>query len=310
MEKESIMVVGVIAVITVLICLLCIKLNEYFVSFNRKTKNIVFGLERSKNAAEYNAWLVNLRCHYLTLIPFVNNESAKKLYPKIFKKAKNKSSGFMHVVAPSIVGMCICAVCLCGMSWAWFTADKSAEVAPIRAAYLHFEISVKDGENEVEKNSETDSYALHAGQTYNVTLTVSGNASTGFAEIFFGGEKYYSPQLKDGDTFEFALKPSGDGELAICWQWGTCSAEKRIEKGAVLGAGENTITENNQTETPVHTPTAEVTPTPKPTAEPTAEPTATPTVTPEPTPTATSTPAATPEVTPTAEPADSPTATP
>lgn len=151
MEKESIIVISVIAVTTVLICLLCIKLNEFLDRFNRKTKSIVFGLEHAKNTEEYNLWHKKLRCHYLTLIPFVNENSAKKMYPKMFKKEKSKTAGFFHVVAPSIAGICICAVCLCGMSWAWFSASRNTGVVPIKSAYMDFTVEVKNGDNTVEK---------------------------------------------------------------------------------------------------------------------------------------------------------------
>ena len=104
MEKESIIVIGVITVTTVLIYLLCIKLNEFLDRFNRKTKSIVFRLEHAKNTEEYNLWHKKLRCHYLTLIPFVNENSAKKICTKMFKKEKSKTAGFFHVVAPSIAG--------------------------------------------------------------------------------------------------------------------------------------------------------------------------------------------------------------
>ena len=298
MEKESIIVIGVIAVTTVLICLLCIKLNEFLDRFNRKTKSIVFGLEHAKNTEEYNLWHKKLRCHYLTLIPFVNENSAKKMCTKMFKKEKSKTAGFFHVVAPSIAGICICAVCLCGMSWAWFSASRNTGVVPIKSAYMDFTVELKNGDNTVEKN-DTGGYALQAGETYSVTLTVSGTASTGFADVVFEGKTYYTPQLKNGDTFAFMLKPSENGKLVINGQWGTCFAEERLVSGCTLGTGipDNAISENGQnaepTPAPTPIPTAEPTPepTPIPTAEPTPEPTATieptaePTATPEPTPT-------------------------
>lgn len=301
MEKESIIVIGVIAVTTVLICLLCIKLNEFLDRFNRKTKSIVFGLEHAKNTEEYNLWHKKLRCHYLTLIPFVNENSAKKICPKMFKKEKSKTAGFFHVVAPSIAGICICAVCLCGMSWAWFSASRNTGVMPIKSAYMDFTVEVKNGDNTVEKN-DTGGYALQAGETYSVTLTVSGTASTGFADIVFEGKTYYTPQLKNGDAFAFMLKPSENGKLVINGQWGTCFAEERLVSGCTLGTGipDNAISENGQNAEPTPAPT------PIPTAEPTAEPTSIPTAEPTPEPTATIEPTAEPTATPEPTPTDVP----
>ena len=147
---------------------------------------------------------------------------------------------------------------------------------------------------------------MQAGETYSVTLTMSGTASTGFADIVFEGKTYYTPQLKNGDTFAFMLKPSENGKLVINGQWGTCLAEERLVSGCTLGTGipDNAISENGQNAEPTPTPA----PTPIPTAEPTAEPTPIPTAEPTPEPTATIEPTA--EPTATIEPTAEPTATP
>lgn len=134
----------------------------------------------------------------------------------------------------------------------------------------------------------------------------------------FEGKTYYTPQLKNGDTFAFMLKPSENGKLVINGQWGTCLAEERLVSGCTLGTGipDNAISENGQnaepTPAPTPIPTAEPTPirTAKPTAEPTPIRTAEPTPIPTAEPTAEPTPIPTAEPTATIEPTAEPTATP
>lgn len=55
----------------------------------------------------------------------VARKLAKTSGGKRMQKEKH-SDNIVHILAPSVLGLCICAVCLCGMSWAWFTASTAA----------------------------------------------------------------------------------------------------------------------------------------------------------------------------------------
>lgn len=45
-----------------------------------------------------------------------------------------RGSGLSHLLAPSVISICLCAICLCGASWAWFAASASTGMASIQAA--------------------------------------------------------------------------------------------------------------------------------------------------------------------------------
>lgn len=124
----------------------------------------------------------------------VARKLAKTSGGKRMQKEKH-SDNIVHILAPSVLGLCICAVCLCGMSWAWFTASTAASATTIRSATLQIE-DVKLN-NELLTNSENGSYtitkALTKGSyTLSFKATDSSTATKGFCKI----------SIKIGDSAE------------------------------------------------------------------------------------------------------------
>ena len=115
----------------------------------------------------------------------VARKLAKTSGGKRMQKEKH-SDNIVHILAPSVLGLCICAVCLCGMSWAWFTASTAASATTIRSATLQIEEVKLD--NELLTNSENGSYtitkALTKGSyTLSFKATDSSTATKGFCKI-------------------------------------------------------------------------------------------------------------------------------
>lgn len=124
----------------------------------------------------------------------VARKLAKTSGGKRMQKEKH-SDNIVHILAPSVLGLCICAVCLCGMSWAWFTASTAASATTIRSATLQIEEVKLD--NELLTNSENGSYtitkALTKGSyTLSFKATDSSTATKGFCKI----------SIKIGDSAE------------------------------------------------------------------------------------------------------------
>lgn len=125
----------------------------------------------------------------------VARKLAKTSGGKRMQKEKH-SDNIVHILAPSVLGLCICAVCLCGMSWAWFTASTAASATTIRSATLQIE-EVKLDNDELLTNSENGSYtitkALTKGSyTLSFKATDSSTATKGFCKI----------SIKIGDSAE------------------------------------------------------------------------------------------------------------
>ena len=91
----------------------------FFRRFNENTKYIESNIRRARDKGEYSYWIRELQCHYLCLIPFVGRRNVSRVYRFIFRKPnrdKNKEycRGIYRILAPSIIGIGICTVCLCG----------------------------------------------------------------------------------------------------------------------------------------------------------------------------------------------------
>lgn len=243
MDNES----GMIIILTVLIAsaflLIIYKLAEFFTEFNRDTRYILLEMNRAADSDEYRYWRRELRCHYLCLIPFVTERNVMRLYHRLYHRSKhaekNRSDGLSHLLAPSVIGACICTVCLCGASWAWFTASTSTGTAKIQAAAYTVSVTATQGETPltpIEENGSTV-FTLEANKEYQIEIKPTGNATTGYCKVNFEGTDYYTVQLPSG-TLLFTVYASENGSLTVTPEWGTCAIE-----GQKIGNGEGDLKE-------------------------------------------------------------------
>ena len=131
--------------------------------------------------------------------------------------------GLHRLLAPSVLCIATSMLCLCGASWAWFTATVST--APLEIQTASYTVSVQQDDNAVTASADaTYSLTMAAGGTYNITITPAGTASTGFCTVNFEGSTYYTPQLApNSSAFSFTVYASQSGSLMITPQWGTCA---------------------------------------------------------------------------------------
>lgn len=234
-ENATIILFSVLflTVLTVII----VKLAVFFTAFNKDTRFISMELSRAYSDDEYRFWRRELRCHYLTLLPFVNERNVIDIYKQLYHKPKHfaekkRIDGLYHMLAPSLVGLVLCCVCLCGVSWAWFSASQSTEITKIESARFTVTATATDGISSAACTTDDKgihTIALEKNKEYTVTLTPSGNASKGFCvlEMKSGSvsDIKYTEQLTPNSTFEFKVRTGYDGtSLLVTPQWGTCSS--------------------------------------------------------------------------------------
>lgn len=231
----------------------------FFRRFNENTKYIESNIRRARDKVEYSYWVRELQCHYLCLIPFVGRRNVSRVYRFIFRKPnrdKNKEycRGIYRILAPSIVGIGICTVCLCGASWAWFNASVGSTMQTIKTPTYQFEpFTVKSGDTVLQTSD--GKYSLEAGTEYTVEIKATGTAgATGYCTLVINGNesaKRYTAQISAGDTFSFKIKANEAASIKLTGNWGTRSDEgERIANGAEIPIGEpknsnETKTENN-----------------------------------------------------------------
>lgn len=246
MWKILLMIVG-----TALMCLLMMKAIMSYARFERKKWRIKMHIWYAVSEEKKQYWREKLYLHYLCLIPFVTERNVKKVYRFLLcrrKKDKQKDDVY-HVLAPSLLSLCICMICLCGTSWAWFTAMQSSGVATIKTGQYRTLTTVSQGGTALTPD-ENGKYRLEGNGTYQVEINVSdeSTATTGFANVSLEEidslentlEYYTAPITKSeySDTsfvFHIDIKDSTSRYLDIIPQWGTCSVRAyRIEHNATL----------------------------------------------------------------------------
>ena len=240
MENGIIIFLAILFVIAFL--LLVFMLVNYFGKFNLEKQRIIAEMNRAETENEYLEKRKELRCHYLRLIPFVTKRNVMKVYPVFFRTEKHeekekRGDGFLHVIVPSIVGACLCAVCLCGVSWAWFTGSVSTGTSSIKTPEKYeLTISVTDSES----NSLTgvdDVFTLSAG-SYVVTLSSSGTeGATGYCKAQIGEVSYYTKQIFAVSTLTFTVTAQSETSITLTPKWGSCAVRddnNKISSGGTV----------------------------------------------------------------------------
>lgn len=240
-SAQFIIVLGVIIAILVL---LIAKLSSYFKIFAADTKYICDKIDHAKSNKVYQHWREELYCHYLMLIPFIKKENALKI-SKYFisrnnhpKKEEHKDS-LVPMLLPSILSISICLICICGMTWAWYSASIDIDKNTIKAAYYDISVEVKDEQDILVEKSNDGNYILPTG-TYSVTLTAKGNASTGYCKMkiadiekeLYTEQMYPTPANEQKQSITFIIKVEDSSKnISFLPVWGTYKGTSEITDG-------------------------------------------------------------------------------
>lgn len=149
------------------------------------------------------------------------------------KKVKNDS--FMQLLLPSFLGMILCAVCLAGTTYAWFTASVSAPAVKMESANFEIQVEIMDGQTPVLP--EDGYYFLtprEQGKGYAVTVTAIGTASKGYFKI---NDSIYPEILTPDETITFTFYPKIVEKYSFFAVWGNYSEseQKIVVNNGVVG---------------------------------------------------------------------------
>ena len=200
-------------------------------------------MNRAGNDDEYRFWHRELRCHYLYLIPFVTERNVMRVYRLFFHESKhaqeqNRSDGILNLLAPSIIGIILCSICLCGVSWAWFTASTATGTTAIRSSSYKLLYQVDEGADATEF-TEVKTVTVPKSGSCKITLSAAGTAgATGYCSIKIGDETYYTKQISVQDTvaFSFGITATAGTEIILTPKWGTYSGAATIQNGEDITA--------------------------------------------------------------------------
>lgn len=129
------------------------------------------------------------------------------------EKSAAKGSIFLSSISLSVALIIFFALCLTGVTWAWFTASTAVKTVDIVTANYKAEVAVTDQDGNAVEPVD-GKYTLDKNTRYTVTITASGTASTGFAtfsvdDIDFdeNGETdvFHTVQIAPGETIFFDI---------------------------------------------------------------------------------------------------------
>ena len=271
-NKSGALILLIMLIVSAFVILM-VKLAAYIRHFNGETRRIIMKMQRAADEKEYCYWHKMLRCHYLCLIPFVNERNVLGAYSFFFHQPKRaeketRIDGVFHILAPSLAAFCLCAVCLCGASWAWFTASTSTGTTAIQSSSykLLYQVVGKDATATELAEAGTE-YTLTSDTTV-ITLKAAGTAgATGYCSITVGSETYYTEQISVNGTseFTFTVNAAAGTNIILTPKWGTYSHTATIQdNGEIAATGSqqsNTQEPNSIVTTEPTAPTTPTTPT-------------------------------------------------
>ena len=235
-NKSGALILLIMLIVSAFVILM-VKLAAYIRHFNGETRRIIMKMQRAADEKEYCYWHKMLRCHYLCLIPFVNERNVSGAYSFFFHQPKRaeketRIDGVFHILAPSLAAFCLCAVCLCGASWAWFTASSGIGAAKVQAATYTVKIEYKTTDTDDWQPCEYQ-ISLHGPKTYNLRITAAETATTatkGFCDVKIGDITYQTAQIPkgSGSAFSFKVQANENATLTITPKWGTGSGTNNI----------------------------------------------------------------------------------
>ena len=267
-NKSGALILLIMLIVSAFVILM-VKLAAYIRHFNGETRRIIMKMQRAADEKEYCYWHKMLRCHYLCLIPFVNERNVSGAYSFFFHQPKRaeketRIDGVFHILAPSLAAFCLCAVCLCGVSWAWFTASTSTGTTAIQSSSYKLLYQVGEDATATELAEAGTAYTLTSDTTV-ITLKAAGTAgATGYCSITVGSETYYTEQISVNGTseFTFTVNAAAGTNIILTPKWGTYSHTATIQDNgeiAATGSQQSNTQEPNSIVTPE--PTAPTTPT-------------------------------------------------
>ncbi len=146
---------------------------------------------------------------------------------------KRKKDNLNAFLLPSVIGIVLCAVCLVGTTFAWFSATQTAGTQAIQAATFSADVNV-------DSMAIDDTITLDIG-THTISITASGTASMGYFVVECGDRQLHTVQVEKGETITFTLIADRKIAIKITPQWGASAKteEEKIKNGDILVFGDS-----------------------------------------------------------------------
>ena len=168
------------------------------------------------------------------------------------RPAQNASTSLLSVLLPSVLGICACMICLCTLTWGWFSAQYTANIGEVSGATYSITPTVYTSDVALLgldtiaattlPQDEDGAYALNAYQLYDVQLETGGDAVGAacritLTDVSSGAEEiYYAQSSEESNIIAFWLCTKTDVKATFTPCWIT-EDMVFIEQGSVIGGG-------------------------------------------------------------------------
>lgn len=155
---------------------------------------------------------------------------------------EKKPASLTALLMPSLLGVAICLVCLCSLTWAWFTATQNSGVQPIQSATAT--VTAKLGDADLGELKVGEPCSLKGTGT--LTLHMEGDAQYAYVVIKVGNTEYHTDYLT-ADGYTITVNESG-ATLTLCWGKQDSLPGTAVEDGGSIGTAqqESSNTPNEQ----------------------------------------------------------------
>lgn len=153
---------------------------------------------------------------------------------------EKKPASLTALLMPSLLGVAICLVCLCSLTWAWFTATQNSGVQPIQSATATVTASLNGtvlGELPIEEGMTG---------TGTLTLHMDGSAQYAYVLIKVGGTECRTGYLSANKDYTITVNERG-AALTLCWgKQDDQSGTAVVENGGSIGTAQPSNTTAEQ----------------------------------------------------------------
>lgn len=168
---------------------------------------------------------------------------------------KLTEKSFLISIGTSIIGILICLVSLCSVTWAWFTGDVTSPNNEIKTApQCLLQVTVSDDNAAFLGTISADNTAsstngevvfpnlklsLKPNVIYQVSVILPKDSGSGYCKIDANGESYYTDTLYTHEndtpsTITFQLTVTTDTDVTFTPRWGIYSGTADIVKEETL----------------------------------------------------------------------------
>ena len=143
---------------------------------------------------------------------------------------KLTDEAFSRIMITSVLSILICIICLCSVTYAWFTMGVESGGNVVQAGRFVADVNVIDDAGEmvavtVDASSGKTSCTLEAGKVYAVSLSVSEDSTvaSGHGILEMGGESYKTAGVYADSPLTFSLSTEDNADavdVSFVFAWG------------------------------------------------------------------------------------------